>query len=98
MALSASATYEAVTALEARGAMPLPELCIAGFCVAAFSCSIVVMTATTKAHTDGAIAQTRSKRVQPGVTSSPLGIVSISIGMTGIIAFAYTAMHVYLLW
>lgn len=98
MALSASATYEAVTALEARGAMPVPELCIALFCVSAFACSIIVMTATTKAHSEGLIAQSRSKRVQPGVTSPPLGIVPISICMTGLIAVAYTAMHVHLVW
>jgi hypothetical protein len=97
IALSASATYEAVAALEARGAVPVLEFCIAVFGATAFACSVIVMTATIKACTEGLIEQSRSKRVQRKVTSAPVGLVAVSIGLTGFVAVAYTTMHVYFL-
>jgi hypothetical protein len=63
IALSASATYEAVAALEARGAVPVLEFCIAVFGATAFACSVIVMTATIKACTGGLIASSRARSV-----------------------------------
>jgi flagellar biosynthesis component FlhA len=48
MTLSASAIYEAVSALEASGAMPVPQFCIAMFCMTAFASSIIIMMETTR--------------------------------------------------
>jgi membrane glycosyltransferase len=96
MALSASAIYEAVTALEARGAAPVPQFCIALFCVTAFACSIIVMTATTKTCNESLIVQARSKRAPRRVAAPLPRLVPISIWLTTFVAVVFTLMHIRL--
>jgi hypothetical protein len=95
MALSASATYEAISALEARGAVPVLEFCIAVFGLTAFACSIIVMAATTQAFTERVIGRSRSKRLQPKSIFAFPGIAPISICLTAFVAGVYATMHVY---
>lgn len=97
MALSASAIYEAVSALEASGAMPVPQFCIAMFCMTAFASSIIIMTETTRTFNERVFDAERSKPAPARLTAPAPKLVPVSIGLTGFITVVFTSMHVYLM-
>lgn len=95
-ALSASAIYDAVIALEARGATPVLELAVAGFCVFAFVSSVIVMMATTKTCNDERGDQRRSRRLRPPIGPPGTRITGFSIGLVSAVSICYAALHLYL--
>jgi hypothetical protein len=96
--LCAAAVYEAVTALErGRGVVTALESAIAGFCVLAFSCSIVVMSALVYAHHDraGTSAGNRQKRFVAGALSRV--VIGASIFATSVAAVLFAILHICLI-
>jgi hypothetical protein len=96
--LCAAAVYEAVTALErGSGVAPTLALAIVGFCMLAFSCSIVVMSALVNTRHDRA-PPIACNRQTPFVAGS-LSLIAIgaSIFMTSVAAVLFAILHVCLI-
>ncbi|CAE6797494.1 hypothetical protein [Paraburkholderia aspalathi] len=96
--LCATAVYEAVTALErGSGVVPILAFAIAGFCIVAFSCSTIVMSALVNAHHDRAGTQAHNRRT-PDVAGllSPVAI-GASIFATAVAAVLFAILHVRLI-
>ncbi|MGF6899602.1 hypothetical protein P3T22_000844 [Paraburkholderia sp. GAS348] len=96
--LCAAAVYEAVTALErGSGAAPTLAFAIVGFCMLAFSCSNIVMSASVNAHHDRA-APIACNRQTPFVSGSlsPVAI-GASIFTTSVAAVLFAILHVCLI-
>lgn len=96
MALAASAIYEAIVALERRGAAPALELAITAFSLLAFACSVVVMSATTSAHNAEEIRQKGPRRTQRMDVPPPGRVIGISIALLSIVATGFMTLHLYL--
>jgi hypothetical protein len=96
--LCAAAVYEAVTALErGSGVVPALESALAAFCLLAFACSIIVMSALVNLHHDtaGTFARNRQKRLAAGIL--PRAVIGASIFVTSIAAVLFALLHVWLI-
>jgi hypothetical protein len=96
--LCAAAVYEAVTALErGSGVVATLESAIVGFCMLAFSCSIVVMSALVNTHRERA-APIASNGQTPFVAGSlsPVAI-GASVFTTSVAAVLFAILHVCLI-
>ncbi|MDE1181082.1 hypothetical protein [Paraburkholderia sp.] len=83
IALSAAATYEAVTELEKHGVSTWLELAAAFFCCLAFMASTIVMTETMKPH----LRRTRRSATRTRA------VTSISIFLTAVVAILFATLH-----
>jgi hypothetical protein len=109
IALSAAAIYEVTAALEQqKGRTPFLELAIAAFGLIAFTCSILVMSATLKAYSDRSAAKDAGSKWMAGIpqasgasTHSSFSAtvfnatVKVSIWLTGMAAPLFAALHTY---
>ena len=93
--LCAAAVYEAVTALErGSGEVPVLESAIVGFCMLAFSCSIVVMSALINAHHDRASTIARNRQARSVTGSLSRVAIGTSIFATSVAAVLFVILHV----
>ncbi|MFM0505571.1 hypothetical protein [Paraburkholderia caffeinilytica] len=96
--LCAAAVYEAMTVLErGRGLVSTLESAIAGFCMLAFSCSIIVMSALVYAHHDraGTFARNKPKRFVAGALSRVA--IATSVLASFLAATLFAILHVKLI-
>ncbi len=94
--LCATAIYEAVTALERRGAeVPMLALCIVGFCLGAFSCSIVAMLVCLNGYQDKAAKTMRLRRALVHVIS-PRRAIALSGASVVIVSISFAILHIHL--
>jgi hypothetical protein len=95
--LCAAAIYEAVTALERGSAgVPMLELGIAGFCFAAFTCSVVVMLVSIKAHQERETRAILPKHAVFTAEARSRRTMGVSIAATLVVAICFSVLHVYL--
>ncbi|CAE6710323.1 hypothetical protein R69927_03648 [Paraburkholderia domus] len=96
--LCAAAVYEAMTALErGGGAVPVLESAIAGFCMLAFSCSIIVMSALVNTHHDRASTYIRHRQKRFVTGSLSRVAIGTSILATSVAAILFVILHVRLI-
>ena len=96
--LCAAAGYEAVSALErGSGRVPTLEFAIAGFCVLAFSCSIVVMSALVNTRHDQAATCTHDRQKWLAMGALSRVAIATSILATSLAATLSAILHVHLI-
>ncbi|RKT27326.1 hypothetical protein B0G69_3140 [Paraburkholderia sp. RAU2J] len=95
--LCASAVYEAVTALErGNGELSLLAFSIVGFCVVAFSCSIVVLLCSLSVcdeHWDATAGDRTAWGARRILSRSAIGLTGL---LTFIVATMFAILHIHL--
>ncbi|NPT58083.1 hypothetical protein [Paraburkholderia elongata] len=94
----AAAVYEAVTALElGRGAVPVLEGAIAGFCILAFACSNIVMSSLVNARHDQTATCIRDRQKRFATRALSRVAIATSILATSLAATLSAILHVHLI-
>jgi hypothetical protein len=95
ISLCAAGIYEAIIAMEMKGAKPVLELAITVYCFVACVSSILVMQMTVADHGERFSAQARRKGVSLVNSSSTPRHVVVSIGIVSFIVVVFASMHIY---
>ncbi|HZZ06711.1 hypothetical protein [Paraburkholderia sp.] len=96
--LCAAAAYEAVTALElGRGAVPVLEGAIVGFCILAFACSNIVMLSLVNTRHDQTATRIRDGRERFAAGALSRVVIAISILATSLAATLFAILHVHMI-
>ncbi|MFL9864745.1 hypothetical protein PQR67_11255 [Paraburkholderia fungorum] len=96
--LCAAAVYEAVTALEnGSGVVATLAFAIAGFCVLAFACSMIVMSSLVNAHHERTATCIRDRKKRFVAGSLSRVAIGVSILTISIAAISFAILHVRLI-